>query len=243
MRSATGQPEPGIDLSKIRELEQRLDNFRIHASDDMTIRGSAWQGYAINCPTCPEAQTVTPPIECPATILLTYNNLVLDCGCEVLGTTKSIIATDVDLSGRSVTLSRVTEGVCAPLFGWGVDGVDYCSYDFTSWSGTAPLHAVTYLDTVCSVAPLGWDVYPRPKVLMLHGVWYVFDYFQTGDGDAAIFIASTANPLLPIANAMTCSNPVDRSSNPIVQCHGPNLIGGVPVVPGVAHGGTVTITF
>ena len=54
MRTATGQSEPGIDLSKIRELEERLDKFRIQTSSDMTIRGNAWQGYALNVYTCEE---------------------------------------------------------------------------------------------------------------------------------------------------------------------------------------------
>lgn len=54
MRAATGQSEPGIDLSKIRELEERLDKFRIQTSSDMTIRGNAWQGYALNAYTCDE---------------------------------------------------------------------------------------------------------------------------------------------------------------------------------------------
>ncbi len=50
MPAGTGQSEP--DITKIRELEQRLDNFRIQVSEDLTIRGSAWQGYALNVPPC-----------------------------------------------------------------------------------------------------------------------------------------------------------------------------------------------
>ncbi len=60
MRTATGEPEP--DVTKIRELEERLDRFRIQtspASPDITIRGNAWQGYALNVPPC-EVQEVTP---------------------------------------------------------------------------------------------------------------------------------------------------------------------------------------
>lgn len=62
MRAATGESEP--DLEQIRELEERLDNFRIQVADDMTIRGSAWQGYALNSKTCGEmglGGTPTPP--------------------------------------------------------------------------------------------------------------------------------------------------------------------------------------
>ncbi len=56
MRTTTGQSEP--DLEKIRELEERLDNFRIQTANDLTIRGNAWQGYALNVPSC-EAQQVS----------------------------------------------------------------------------------------------------------------------------------------------------------------------------------------
>lgn len=52
MPAGTGQSEP--DVTEIRELEERLDNFRIQVSDDLTIRGSAWNGYAFDCPACPE---------------------------------------------------------------------------------------------------------------------------------------------------------------------------------------------
>ncbi len=51
MPAATGD---GIDLSKIRELEERLSKFRIDTSPDMTIRGNAWQGFALNTYTCDE---------------------------------------------------------------------------------------------------------------------------------------------------------------------------------------------
>lgn len=54
MRAATGESGTDLDLSKIRELEERLDNFRIQVDGGMTIRGSAWQGYALNSKTCEE---------------------------------------------------------------------------------------------------------------------------------------------------------------------------------------------
>ncbi len=50
MPAATEQSEP--DVTEIRELEERLDNFRIQVADDLTIRGNAWQGYALNVPIC-----------------------------------------------------------------------------------------------------------------------------------------------------------------------------------------------
>ncbi len=52
MRGSTGESEPYV--TKIRELEERLDNFRIQVSNDLTIRGNAWQGYALNAYTCGE---------------------------------------------------------------------------------------------------------------------------------------------------------------------------------------------
>ena len=58
MRTATGQSEP--DVTKIRELEERLDNFRIQVADDMTIRGSAWTGYAHNVTSCEATEAVSP---------------------------------------------------------------------------------------------------------------------------------------------------------------------------------------
>ncbi len=58
----TGTGESRTDLEQIRELEERLDNLRIQVADDMTIRGSAWQGYALNTFTCDEiGQGGTPP--------------------------------------------------------------------------------------------------------------------------------------------------------------------------------------
>ncbi len=51
MPAGTGQSEPNV--TQIRKLEERLDNFRIQVSDDLTIRGNAWQGYALNVPECP----------------------------------------------------------------------------------------------------------------------------------------------------------------------------------------------
>ncbi len=51
MPAGTGQSEP--DIAQIRQLEERLDNLRIEVSDDLTIRGNAWQGYALNVPECP----------------------------------------------------------------------------------------------------------------------------------------------------------------------------------------------
>ena len=59
MPAGTGEPGAGIDLEKIRELEERLDNFRISVDTSITVQGSAWQGYAINTPSCneiPESQ-------------------------------------------------------------------------------------------------------------------------------------------------------------------------------------------
>ncbi len=64
MPRSTGESGADVDLSKIRELEERLDNFRIQVADDMTIRGSAWQGFAHNAYTCDElgqGGTPTPP--------------------------------------------------------------------------------------------------------------------------------------------------------------------------------------
>ncbi len=52
MPAATEQSVP--DVTQIRELETRLDNFRIDTSPDLTIIGSAWEGYAFNCYTCDE---------------------------------------------------------------------------------------------------------------------------------------------------------------------------------------------
>lgn len=183
-------------------------------------------------------------VTCPSTITLTYHDIVFDCGCRVANTGQSLIITDNDLSGRSVTLSRITDAFCASTFGWGVNGVDYCSYAGDAWSGTGPLHYKGYDGEICGGAPVEeLDVFPFPRVLMLSGVWYVWDIVETGVGDAAIFIATTSNPNVAINNAMICEAARDRSGNPIIDCHGPNLIGGVPVVPGVSHGGYVTITF
>ncbi len=56
MPAGTGQSEP--DVTEIRELEERLDNFRIQTSSDMTIRGSAWQGYALDVPICGGGQVI-----------------------------------------------------------------------------------------------------------------------------------------------------------------------------------------
>ncbi len=52
MPAATEQSEP--DVTQIRQLEERLDSFRIDTSPDLTIRGSAWEGYAFNCYACDE---------------------------------------------------------------------------------------------------------------------------------------------------------------------------------------------
>jgi hypothetical protein len=59
---ADGQPDPTVE--KIWELEERLDKFRISADSGITYRGNAWQGYAVNIPTCDEigqGGTPTPP--------------------------------------------------------------------------------------------------------------------------------------------------------------------------------------
>jgi hypothetical protein len=57
---ADGQPDPTVE--KIRELEERLDKFRISADSGITYRGNAWQGYAVNTPTCDEiGQGGAPP--------------------------------------------------------------------------------------------------------------------------------------------------------------------------------------
>ncbi len=58
MPAGTGQSEP--DVTEIRELEERLDNLRIQTSDDLAIRGNAWQGYALNTPECPPGVISTP---------------------------------------------------------------------------------------------------------------------------------------------------------------------------------------
>ncbi len=52
MRPATGESESDVEESQIAELEQRLSKFRVQVSDDMTIRGNAWQGLALNIPEC-----------------------------------------------------------------------------------------------------------------------------------------------------------------------------------------------
>ncbi len=78
MPAATRQSEP--DLEQIRELEERLDNFRIQVADDLTIRGNAWQGYALNIPECPQEAVISPPAVCcdSDTITITFSGIV-DC--------------------------------------------------------------------------------------------------------------------------------------------------------------------
>jgi hypothetical protein len=80
MSAGTGEPEPGIDLSKIREHEERLDNFRIQADSDITVVGSAWQGYAVNIPSCSEeGEAPTPPTGCPC---VTFSSVEYCCDSE-----------------------------------------------------------------------------------------------------------------------------------------------------------------
>ncbi len=80
MPTGTGQSEP--DVTRIRELEDRLDNLRIEVSDDLTIRGSAWQGYALNVPDCPQEVSGTggnPCDNCDATSINLHVEGVTSC--------------------------------------------------------------------------------------------------------------------------------------------------------------------
>ncbi len=106
MPAGTGQSEP--DVTQIRELEQRLDNFRIEVSDNLTIRGSAWQGYALNVPACPEIAVVTPVGGCcdTETITITFSGIIM---CPFLSG---------DLNGTFV-LTSIGTGL------WGGFGNDY----------------------------------------------------------------------------------------------------------------------
>ncbi len=92
MRSATGEPEPAIDLTQLEEIEKRFDKFQISASPDITIAGSIHQGYALNIPTC-EAQEAEspPPVDCcnrEVTEISTMTlsaNVSADCGVDCTG--------------------------------------------------------------------------------------------------------------------------------------------------------------
>ncbi len=88
-----GSTGDGIDLSEIRELEERLSKFRIETSPDMTIRGNAWQGFALNTYTCdeiPESQGGGghgPPIPTGACCYGTTCNVVSGVYCAITGGT------------------------------------------------------------------------------------------------------------------------------------------------------------
>ncbi len=88
-----GSTGDGIDLSEIRELEERLSKFRIDTSPDMTIRGNAWQGFALNTYTCdeiPESQGGGghgPPIPTGACCYGTTCNVVSGVYCAITGGT------------------------------------------------------------------------------------------------------------------------------------------------------------
>jgi hypothetical protein len=84
MRAGTG--ESGTDLEQIRELEERLDNFRIEVQDDITIRGSAWQGYALNVTSCPEV-TIVPVTPTGACCVDTDCTIETESDCEDMGGT------------------------------------------------------------------------------------------------------------------------------------------------------------
>ncbi len=88
MPAATEQSEP--DIAEIRELETRLDRFRIDTTPDLTIRGSAWEGYAFNCYACdeiPESQGGPPPTPTGACCIDTTCSITTQVGCTSQGGT------------------------------------------------------------------------------------------------------------------------------------------------------------
>ncbi len=103
MPAGTGQSEP--DVTEIRELEERLDNLRIQTSDDLAIRGNAWQGYALDVPICGGGQVIACCFEDGSCQLLSPEQCVSSGGTITGG------SCDPNPCGASTDLCITFEGI------------------------------------------------------------------------------------------------------------------------------------
>jgi len=184
MRPATGESEPSIE-----QLEERLDNLRISADSDITIRGSAWQGYAVNIPFCGETSTRTP---CPDHISIKFTGVIFDCGCRDVGGGHSRIYEEGNFNTTVGTFTKTLDigGSCV----WTLD-------DCVVGETYAPL-LHSYDGPICEGTPE--DVMQEicfPLVELFGGSYILSFISHLGE---TIFTGSTPDWSLPIANTNSC---------------------------------------
>ena len=128
MRTATGEREPGIDLSKLTELEERMKRLRIESSansPDIVIEGNAYKGYAVNTPGCGELGSAggPPPPPNPGACCLpdgtcesvTPGQCLLDGGTFSGGSCDDVVCTGACCADDG-TCTDTTEDDCVGRF-------------------------------------------------------------------------------------------------------------------------------
>ncbi len=209
MRTATGESGSDIDLSPIRKLEERLDNFRIDVSGDITIAGSAWQGYALNVPFCPPETAFVCPSPCPSTATIRFSGVIMD-GCCLSAPTSSSEVTDIGLfNDLDVVL--------------GLDGnPGCCFYDYTgSPVSTMAVHGkIWFPQTDCSGFPFADRDFGIGDSLFvtvgcINGTWFVI----AGLAGDLLFYATTTNIGSTVANELvSCDGTIVSRNLPGGDC-------------------------
>lgn len=149
MRTATGESEP--DVTKIRELEERLDKFRIQTSNDLTIRGSAWQGYALNAYTCDElGRGIGPTPTTGACCIDGICSITTEPDCTLMGGTYQGDGTDCDPN----PCPTPTGACCDPFNICTVESEADCEAAFGSYLGDG----TTCAGVDCTCCPLFTDI-------------------------------------------------------------------------------------
>ncbi len=230
MPAGTGQSEP--DVTEIRELEERLDNLRIQTSDDLAIRGNAWQGYALDVPICGGGQVIACCFEDGSCQLLSPEQCVSSGGTITGG------SCDPNPCSTSTDICVTFEGITSSCGCVGADGKIYHQeglngtyqlvltspgiWQLTISDGSSCWNVERWIGAGCDGEPV--DTISGPVVIRVtfDGSDYLVWIQTTDDAAASAFFASGPGPSI-----------TDTHS-----CGDSTIIGTVRSV-----GGTATISF
>jgi hypothetical protein len=202
MRSATGEPDPAVEIGK---LEERLDKFRISADSDITYRGSAWQGYAFNIPACEETTIAPNPGACclpdGSCEVVTPGQCLLDGGTFVGGSCTPNPCSSPTPCGPPCTNFPFTASISIICDGGG--GTCTCSGSMAFFSPANCDYRGGCNAGDCSSMPI------TVNIKNVGGIWQIFisfdttftglctnnDSFCTGwDGATCVYVDLTSDP-------------------------------------------------
>ncbi len=215
-----GSTGDGIDLSKIRELEERLSKFRIETSPDMTIRGNAWQGFALNSYSCdeiPESQGGNPIISTGACCIGTDCSITTQVGCTIQGGTYQGDGTTCSPNPcGEATGACCTGGECSIL----------SESDCTGMSGTYQGDG-----TMCD---------PNPCVCCGSECCGVESPFMDGDGNCWTQIEEDCEGTFTYSGSVPCGGVYSRIQQTVTccdACEGQPILNQITVIDEFCHFG------